>query len=125
MSLPPEAAKPLRDARRACAELQTFSAGRTNDHLQTDRAFQLLVERLLEIAGEALRHAERLDPSISGQIRDPRNIVGTRNRLIHGYDDIDYRLLWDIVEVYVPSLTSNLDMILNESPGLPSDPLSK
>ena len=31
-------------------------------------------------------------------------IVGLRNRLIHGYDAVDFDILWDIIEVDLPPL---------------------
>lgn len=117
MSIRPETAKRLRDARRACVELQTFSAGKTRHDLETERAFQLVVERLLEIVGEALRHAERHDPSIGQHIPNIRSVIGTRNRLSHGYDDVDYVLLWDIVKVYGPALIIGIDELLLDKGG--------
>lgn len=49
-----ETAKRLEDARVACEELIGFAHGRTEEDLFTDRAFQLVVERLLTIIGEAI-----------------------------------------------------------------------
>ncbi|MBM4093766.1 MAG: DUF86 domain-containing protein, partial [Planctomycetes bacterium] len=33
-----------------------------------------------------------------------KQIVGTRNRLVHGYDEIDFDVLWQIVCVELPPL---------------------
>ena len=81
----------------------------------TDRTFQLVVERLLNIAGEALRQTERSDPTHADRIPYIRDIVGMRNRLIHGYENISYGLLWDIVEGFVPSLEANMNDLLREA----------
>jgi uncharacterized protein YutE (UPF0331/DUF86 family) len=35
--------------------------------------------------------------------------VGMRNRLVHEYRDVDYRVVWDAIEVDIPEL---LDMLL-------------
>ena len=84
-----ETAKRLEDARLACGELMVYAVGRTERDLRTDRAFQLIVERLLITVGEAinqgLRDAEDIDES---EIPSARNIVGLRNRIVHGYDKV-------------------------------------
>lgn len=116
MSMMLETAKRLHDVRVACREIREFSAGKTRNDMLTDRMLQLVVERLLEIAGEALRQAERSDPAVAERIPDIRDIVGTRNRLIHGYDNVNYNVLWDIVVDFVPSLEEQVDNLLREAP---------
>lgn len=49
-------------------------------------------------------------------IPDLRDIVDTRNRVIHGYDDINYLLLWDIVQDDIPSLKMTVDALLRNDP---------
>jgi uncharacterized protein with HEPN domain len=39
-------------------------------------------------------------------------IVSLRNRLIHGYDEVDFDILWQIVSRDLPSLIKSLDKIL-------------
>lgn len=56
------------------------------------------------------------DPSIVMRLSGIRNIVGTRIRLAHGYDDISYRLVWDIVDIHVPALKRDVETLLNETP---------
>lgn len=107
-----ETAKRLRDVVDACHELQNFCSGKSRDDLYADRTLQLVVQRLLEIVGEALRRAELSDHELIEQIPDVRDIVGTRNRLIHGYDDVNYSLIWDVVEIYVPSLEQTVESLL-------------
>ena len=38
-----------------------------------------------------------------------------RNRLIHGYDDVDLDILWDTIEIDLPPLVDELKRILGES----------
>ena len=90
MSLTPETAKRLHDVLRARREILKFSAGKTRDDMYSDREFQLVIERLLEIVGEALRQAERSDPSIVKRIPDTRDYRWDKNRLIHANDDVNY-----------------------------------
>jgi uncharacterized protein with HEPN domain len=39
-------------------------------------------------------------------------IVGLRNRLIHGYDSIDYEMLWSVVVQKIPELHGQLASVL-------------
>lgn len=41
-----------------------------------------------------------------------RQIIGTRNRLIHGYDAVDNDLLWDIVAADFPPLADQIRNLL-------------
>jgi uncharacterized protein with HEPN domain len=40
-------------------------------------------------------------------------IVGLRNRLIHGYDNVDFDILWEIVTKDLPPLIAELEKILS------------
>jgi uncharacterized protein with HEPN domain len=39
-------------------------------------------------------------------------MIGLRNRLIHGYDNVDFDILWVIVTQDLPKLISQLETIL-------------
>ena len=69
-----------------------MASGRTRGELDTDRQLNLSLVRLLEIVGEA---ASRVPAEI--RVRHPDipwpEIVGLRNRLIHGYDSVDFDML--------------------------------
>jgi uncharacterized protein with HEPN domain len=41
-----------------------------------------------------------------------REIVGMRNRLIHGYDGVDYDVLWDVLANYAPELVERMPRII-------------
>jgi uncharacterized protein with HEPN domain len=79
--------------------------GRTRENLDTDRTFQLALTRLIEILGEA---ANRVTPA---EIPWPK-IVSARNRIIHGYDAVDYDVVWDIATREVPALIAALERAL-------------
>ena len=46
-----------------------------------------------------------------------RDIVGMRNRLVHGYFDIDLRLVWDTVGTDLPVLIDQLERLLPKDAG--------
>ena len=92
-------------------EAVAFARGKTRRDLQRDRLLQLGLVRLIEIVGEAAAR-------VSDQTRDAypgipwAQIVSTRNRLIHGYDFVDYDILWKTVEEDLPDLIRALEKLL-------------
>ncbi len=53
------------------------------------------VERNLEIIGEAVSRILKVDANF--QLKNAKNIVGTRNRIIHSYDNISDEVIWTII----------------------------
>lgn len=92
-------------------EAVAFSKGRTRADLTSDRMFCLALLKLVEIVGEAATRVSEATQSANPSL-PWREMVGTRNRLIHGYDAVDADILWDIVTVDFPSLTASLRAIL-------------
>jgi len=101
----------LRHMRDHVAEALDLSRRRQRLDLQSDRMFALALIKLVEIVGEA---AARV--STETQLEHPaipwRQIVGTRNRLVHGYDAVDFDILWRILEDELPELLGQLQAIL-------------
>jgi uncharacterized protein with HEPN domain len=87
--------------------------GRTRRDLDSDRLLALALVRLLEIIGEA---AGRVPPEEQARRPDVPwpSIVGLRNRLIHGYDNIDHDIVWQIVTTDLPALVLELSRPLPE-----------
>ena len=74
------------------------------------------VVRCLEVIGEAANHVSEeicvANPEIPWTA-----IIGMRNNLIHGYNEVNYRLVWRTVqndleelEVRIPQIIGRLDM---------------
>lgn len=101
----------LRHMRDAAEKIVTFTKGLSADDFHADEKLQLAVVRLLEIAGEAAN-------GVSDGLKDDHpeipwsQITATRNRLIHGYFDIDLDVIWKIATTDVPALVSSLRAIL-------------
>ena len=74
---------------------------------ESNRQLQQAVERNLEIIGEATKRILEIDPDIN--ISNARKIVGARNRIVHGYDDIDNTEIWSIVINSLPILKKEID----------------
>lgn len=111
-----ETAKRLHDARLACDEVQAFCAGVSKEAFLTDRGLKLIVQKLIEIVGEALRQAYVMEPDVVDRIPDIRRIVDTRNRIVLGYDSVDFGLLWDIVQHRMPALERAISGVLDTEP---------
>ena len=92
-------------------EAVSLVSGKEKTDLQSDRILELAIIRLIEITGEAAAkvHLETQEkyPSIPWP-----QIIGMRNRLIHGYDTVDLDVLWDTIEIDLPPLISELEKIL-------------
>ena len=109
--------KRLRDAVLACEELATYTHGRTLSDYETDRGLRRKVERVLEILGEAIGQAVRLEPSLVDDLPDALVIVGMRNRIAHGYDDLKDDVVWDAAASDVPTLGMKLRDLLARREG--------
>jgi uncharacterized protein with HEPN domain len=87
--------------------------GHTRADLAKHRLLNLALVRLLEIVGEAARKVSEetrvLHPEVPWQ-----DIAGLRNRLIHGYDEIDLDIVWLVVSEEVPPLIQKLEAILDQ-----------
>ena len=94
-------------AREAVALVQ----GRKPADLDDDRLLELALVRLLEVVGEAASRVPMEERALYPVIPWPQ-IVGLRNRLIHGYDAVDQEILWQIVVQDLPPLITALEKIL-------------
>lgn len=90
-----------------------FTQGRRRPHFDTDEMLAMAVIHSVESIGEAAR-------TVSLELRDryPEvpwdSIIGTRNRLTHGYIDVDLDVIWAIVSQDLPPLIAQLEHILKE-----------
>lgn len=111
-----EAKKYLFDMRRAAALVAEWTAGLSIEEYQQRAMVRAAVERELQIVGEALVLLTKLDPTLAEHITDRRRIVAFRNILVHGYAEVDDRLVWDVVATKLPTLRAELDVLLPPEP---------
>jgi uncharacterized protein with HEPN domain len=88
-------------------------AGKTLAELLRDWKSVLAFERALEILGEAVKRlpAELCEayPAVPWRL-----VAGMRDRLSHGYDDIDYEILWNAVQDDLPNLLGTVEQMIME-----------
>ncbi|MBI4718451.1 MAG: DUF86 domain-containing protein [Planctomycetes bacterium] len=95
-------------------EAMGLLAGRSRDDLEADRTLNLALVRLLEIVGEA---AARVSPATRERLPAVpwSSIKGMRNRLIHAYDEVDFDIVWTVVQTEMPSLSEALRAAISQS----------
>ena len=87
--------------------------GHTRRALDTDRKLNLALVRLVEIIGEAASRVTNQERTRHQGI-PWEDIIGMRNRVVHGYDEVDFDILWDVVELHLPPLILELQRALGK-----------
>lgn len=72
------------------------------EEYENNPMLQDAVERNIEIIGEAMNNLLRIEPDIN--ISSARRIVDARNKIIHGYDEIENVQIWGIIINSLPVL---------------------
>ncbi len=94
----------------ASREAVQFLENRDRKDLDSDRMLSLSIVRLLEIIGEAAKGV-----SIKTKEEYPdipwKEMTGIRDRLIHGYFDVDMEIVWKTVREDIPALINLLDKV--------------
>lgn len=104
----------LREIVAAMSAIQRFTEGMASEEelLMDDKTASAVI-RKFEIIGEAVR-------ALPASFRDQHpeipwsEMVAMRNRLIHGYFQVDFSLLWETIRVDMPRAKSQLQEILGE-----------
>ncbi len=109
-----ESRKYLDDMRRAAALLSAFTTGKTFTDYEGNAMLRAAVERQFAIIGEAMRQLARTDEATAVRIDGYQRIIAFRNVLIHGYADVDDRLVWDLVQTNLPGLARQIVILLDE-----------
>jgi uncharacterized protein with HEPN domain len=97
----------------AVLEVIEFTQDAERSDLDDDRKLKHALVRLLEIIGEA---AVGMSSSIKEDHPDIpwKEMIGMRNRLIHGYFDVDLDIVWQTVSKDIPPLKPLLENAIKE-----------
>jgi uncharacterized protein with HEPN domain len=96
--------KLLYDIAMASEAIGGFCAGRSLADYRADLLLRSACERQFEIIGEAMTRLRDLHPDVFSRLPDGRDVIGFRNRLIHGYDTVDSDIVWDVIRQRLPGL---------------------
>jgi uncharacterized protein with HEPN domain len=92
----------------AARDVSLIASGRTIDDLRTDMPMRRAIINAIQEIGEA---AAKVSPL--GRARIPgipwNVVVGMRNRLVHGYDEIDFEVVWKVATQELTTLTAALE----------------
>jgi uncharacterized protein with HEPN domain len=93
-------------ARRAIGAV----AGRRREDLDVDHVLAAALERFIEVVGEA---ASKVSPGARESLPGVPwfEIIGMRNRLVHGYASVDHDIVWTVVTSDLPSLVREIGRV--------------
>jgi len=100
------------DVVKACDAIHQFTMDKTLRDYQSNLMLRSAVERQMMIIGEALNQAVHLQPDLSEQISEVREIVNLRNVIVHGYAVVENETIWGIVTDEVPALARQVNKLL-------------
>lgn len=102
----------LFDILQSIREVESYFEDRPKkfEDYQSDTRTKRAVERNIEIIGEAVKRI--LDKNATFEINNAHKIIGTRNRIAHGYDKISDDLIWSIVINHLPKLKAEVEQLI-------------
>ncbi len=109
----------LRQIVEVCDKTIELRNSMTWEEFRGDWRKQMLGERLVEVLGEAVK---RLPDDL--RHRHPQlpwdKIAGTRDYIAHGYDSVDYDVIWGVLDVEAGKLKASvLTILAQEFPDSP------
>jgi len=92
------------------AEKISVRAAKGRAAFDADEDTQIVLVHLIQVIGEAA--AGLSDGFITQHPEVPwRQIIATRNRVVHGYFEVDLDILWDAAVIDVPELADRVRLI--------------
>lgn len=101
----------LDDMLQSALKIKQYTSGMNYDTFIADDMTIDAVVRNFEIIGEA---ANRVDPDYRALVPsiEWRRIRGFRNRIVHDYFGIDYKIVWSIINDYLDQLIYELNNLM-------------
>jgi uncharacterized protein with HEPN domain len=103
------------DILKAARLIRDFGAGLTRPQFDVDFKTQSAVLHQIIILGEAVKR-------LSGEFRQAHSsvpwaeIAGMRDRCVHGYDNVDLDIVWDVAFRHAPKVIAYLEAIVPKPP---------
>lgn len=90
--------------------IESFSRGLSRENLISNRLKQSAIVREIEIIGEA---AKNISENLKEKYKEVnwKEIVGTRDKIIHHYFGVDMNIVWDIINKDLPVLKKQIKEI--------------
>lgn len=111
----PETAGCIADALLAAGRITECLAEVDQDQYAVDWKLQSIVERQFLILGEAAIRVRDLDPPVFSQLAEGDSIIRFRNLLVHVYNQIDARRVFEIAQEELPGLIVVLEALVDQA----------
>jgi len=109
-SIPPENAW-LDDIAAACERIRGFLQNVDYDAFVRNEEKRYAVYAQMVIIGEAANRFssqyQQAHPNLPW-----RKMIGLRNRIVHGYDSIDWNIVWETATLHIPNVLTALRPLL-------------
>jgi uncharacterized protein with HEPN domain len=83
-------------------------------HFTRERAIIFELVTIGEAATHLSKELKETYPHVAWRL-----ISDARNRMVHDYDNISSKIVWDIVNIHLPALMTEVQSILNQRGGTP------
>ena len=103
----------LQDILESALKIKRYTSDVEFETFISDEKTVDAVVRNFEIIGEASNRLDQEFRELHPEIEWNR-IRGFRNRIVHEYFGIDYRIVWTIIESYMDDLIDRLSKIIND-----------
>ena len=92
-----------------------YVGGMTYEEFAENELTHIAVWKCVEVLGEASGRILRIDPSFADRYPELqlKSAYAMRNRLTHGYSDVDLKILWSTIHDFVPSTVEAARAIVN------------
>lgn len=107
-----EIKKYLFDIMNSAEEINSYTNNFSFTDYSSNKLVQRAVERNFEIIGEALNALKFNHTEFMNNISEYQRIIGFRNILIHGYSEIDEKIVWDAIQKHLPILINEITSYL-------------
>jgi uncharacterized protein with HEPN domain len=107
----PDTRKHLIDILAAATDIKTFILGYNLGSYRNDAKCRAAVERKLEIIGEACSRIRNEDPDVFERMPYGHQVIGLRNRVIHGYDCVDDAIIWDVASEKLTAFIAEVEAL--------------
>ena len=103
----------IMDIISALESIEKFVEDMEFEEFQSDDKTTSAVIRKFEIVGEATKNLP--DRIIEKYTYVPwQRMAGMRNKLIHGYFGIDYKLVWESIKIEIPKVLPKIKEVLDD-----------
>ena len=110
----PDSERALYHVQIAIALISQFIDGAAFDEYNLNLMMRSAVERQLIAIGEAVNVLYKVDPALASRVTDYRRIINLRNRLAHGFFNVNPEIIWRIANDDLPVLRQEVAALLAE-----------